>query len=134
MHDKTLPIYEAINPNEPEWGSPVLHRGLEVRWEVLRFEMTVRTVCIWLEFFLPSQTSRQFLGQCQKVTPAERLNIKKKWWYIIYRLAGWAFFVHEVDLSFRAFLFSGQKRNQKTPRRLCTVYLLRIPIHGLADS
>ena len=48
---------------------PCFLAGLEVRWEVLHGETTVCSVCIWLEFF------RQFLGRCQKVTPAERLKI-----------------------------------------------------------
>jgi len=76
--------------------------GLEVRWEVLRCETTVCSVCIWLEFF------RQFLGQCQKapkevqrswMTPAERLNILNNNLFLSPRRLGltcprkWAFFL-----------------------------------------
>jgi len=38
------------------------------RWEVLRFETTVRSVCIWIDFFA------YFLQQWQKVRPAQRLK------------------------------------------------------------
>jgi hypothetical protein len=50
MHDPTLPIIEAIHSNEPKWAPGTLP-GLEVRWEVLRCETTVRSVCIWLDLF-----------------------------------------------------------------------------------
>ena len=56
MYDPTLSMFEAINSNEPEWA-PVITGGWTclpqagVRWEIFRFETTVCSVCIWLEFF-----------------------------------------------------------------------------------
>ena len=50
MHDPTLSIFEAIHSNEPKWVPGTLP-GLEVRWEALRCETTVCSVCIWLDLF-----------------------------------------------------------------------------------